>query len=440
MDRPRRGDGDNVHRQEDERRSGRRDEAVGPAHQRVADDAHDHGDEQQVQPVGAGDLAVVVDRRGRQRDRRDEETGEQRDAGHPLHRADGRHRTGPPVEQVVRGEGEHRPDAEHDAHGVASHLGLAAEDGDDDAEHADGGPADVPAGRPLPEPLPGDEQHDAWLQRLDDGKDGHRRVVQGGEDERQVDAEQRPGEGGASQHLLGDPAAGRVHHGPDQRDGDPEAHRHSDQRGRRDQLGDRWPEPPDHHDRGHHTGGDDRRRQGVGPGRPNNRRGCGGTGAHAVETSPPVSSPSSLVVGAPARAPRWQLVCAQSTRPTGPARRSRSNRERSRRAYRERRASPSRLLDRPVTRAAVSMPSNSAGAPAWPCCCVSTASFSPRNAARPAPASKNAPTASCRATWLARRRSWDSAHLPHEPANRCRTRLGVLHHARMAELREHREL
>ena len=257
---------------------------MSPAHHRVADDAHDHGDEQQVQPVGAGDLAVVVDRRGRQRDRRDEEPGEQRDAGHPLHRADGRRRTGPPVEQVVRGEGEHRRDAEHDAQGVAAHLGLAAEDGDDDAEHADGGPADVPARRPLPEPLPGDEQHDARLQRLDDGEDRHRRVVQGGEDERQVDAEQRAGEGGAAHHLLGDTAAGHVHHGPDQRDGDPEAHRHGDQRGRRDQLGDRRPEPPDHHDRGHHTAGDDRQRQGVGPGRPDDRRGCGLTAAHAVET------------------------------------------------------------------------------------------------------------------------------------------------------------
>ena len=61
-DRPRGGDGDDVHRQQDQRRPGRRDEAVGPAHHGVADDADDDGHEQQVHPVHPGELAVVVGR------------------------------------------------------------------------------------------------------------------------------------------------------------------------------------------------------------------------------------------------------------------------------------------------------------------------------------------------------------------------------------------
>ena len=36
--------------------------------------------------------------------------------------------------------------------------------------------------------------------------------------------------------------------------------------------------------------------------------------------------------------------------------------------------------------------------------------------------------------------AWNSAHVPHEPADLRRTRLGVLHHTGMTELREHGEL
>jgi len=156
----------------------------------VTDDPDHHRHEHEVQPVGAIELAVVVDRGGRQRNRRDEQPGKEGDAAHPLHRADRRGGPGTPVDEVVTGERQHRPDAQRDAHRGAPNLRVAAQDRYGDTDHADGRPSHVPGRGPLPQPAAGDEQDDTRLERLDDGEDGHRRVLQRGEHECQVDAEE----------------------------------------------------------------------------------------------------------------------------------------------------------------------------------------------------------------------------------------------------------